>query len=120
MNKLLSEQLKRSKKLMGLMEDIATTKLPNLKATNGLLSIDGKRYKLVKETFLKNITITIHNVIVDKDGSVSLDASAMGLPRQTNMIGKHNIDTVIKAVEGGKERITVENASGKEFTLIKV
>ena len=120
MNKILSEQLKRSKQLMGLREDIATTKLPNLKATNGLLSIDGKRYKLVKETFLKNITITIHNVIVDKDGSVSLDASAMGLPRQTNTIGKHNIDTVIKAVEEGKKRITVENASGKEFTLIKV
>ena len=112
MNKILSEQLKRSKQLMGIREDIATTKLPNLKATNGLLSIDGKRYKLIKETFLKNITITIHNVIVAKDGSISLDASALGLPRQTNTIGKHNIDTVIKAVEEGKKRIIAKAGTG--------
>tara|TARA_R110002110_G_scaffold17010_5_gene72702 strand:- start:826 stop:1188 length:363 start_codon:yes stop_codon:yes gene_type:complete len=118
---ILKEQLFRVKELMGILnEDVATTKLPNLKATNGLLSIDGKRYKLVKETFLKNITITIHNVIVDKDGSVSLDASAMGLPRQTNIVGKDNIDKVIEAVKRGDKTIAVQNKGGTEFTLTKV
>ena len=54
MNKILSEQLKRSKQLMGINEDVEKAlNLPNLKATDGLLSIDGKRYKL-KKGFLKD------------------------------------------------------------------
>ena len=118
MNKILSEQLKRSKQLMGINEDVdSTINLPNFKATDdGLLSINGKLYKLTKGWF----TITIHNVIVSDDGSISLDASAMGLPRQTNVVGKENIDAVIDAVAEGNETIKVKNASGTEFTLTKV
>ena len=91
-----------------------------LEQTNGLLSINGKRYKLIKETFLKDLKITVHNVIVEKNGDIKLDASALGLPRQTNKVGKHNIDMVIKAVDKGERKIKVKNASGTEFTLIKV
>ena len=102
-----------NKRLLG--EDVETV-IPNFKATDGMLSIGSKLYKLTKGWF----NITIHNVIVEKNGDVKLDASAMGLPRQTNVVGKDNIDAVIDAVAEGNETIKVENASGTEFTLTKV
>ena len=109
------------RKKKNISEDVdSTISLPNLRADDGLLSINGKRYKLIKETFLKDLKITVHNVIVEKNGDIKLDASALGLPRQTNKVGKHNIDMVIKAVDEGKRKIKVKNASGTEFTLIKV
>tara|TARA_R110000824_G_scaffold345364_1_gene532049 strand:+ start:280 stop:621 length:342 start_codon:yes stop_codon:yes gene_type:complete len=113
MNKLLLE-LKRTREIMGINE--ATTSLPSFKATDGMLSIGGKLYKLTKGWF----NITIHNVIVSDDGSISLDASAMGLPRQTNIVGKDNIDKVIERVAAGDETIKVKNKGGTEFTLTKV
>ena len=100
-----------------LREEIdSTINLPNFKASNGKLSIDGKIYKLTKGWF----DITIHNVIVEKNGDVKLDASAMGLPRQTNIVGKSNIDMVVKAVGNGDIKIKVKNKGGTEFTLTKV
>ena len=117
MNKILSEQLTRSKQLMGINEDVdSTINLPNFKATDGMLSIGSKLYKLTKGWF----NITIHNVIVEKNGDVKLDASAMGLPRQTNIVGKPNIDKVVTAVEKGQREIKVKNKGGTEFTLTKV
>jgi|TARA_R110000824_G_scaffold96500_1_gene231045 hypothetical protein len=102
-----------NKRLLG--EDVETV-IPNFKATDGMLSIGSKLYKLTKGWF----NITIHNVIVEKNGDVKLDASAMGLPRQTNIVGKPNIDKVVTAVEKGQREIKVKNKGGTEFTLTKV
>ena len=102
-----------NKRLLG--EDVETV-IPNFKATDGMLSIGSKLYKLTKGWF----NITIHNVIVEKNGDVKLDASAMGLPRQTNIVGKSNIDKVVTAVEKGQREIKVKNKGGTEFTLTKV
>ena len=44
----------------------------------------------------------------------------MGLPRQTNIVGKPNIDKVVTAVEKGQREIKVKNKGGTEFTLTKV
>ena len=60
------------------------------------------------------------NLIVEKNGDVKLDASAMGLPRQTNIVGKSNINKVVSAVGKGQIEIKVRNKGGTEFTLTKV
>ena len=116
MNKILSEQLKRSKQLMGINEDVAKSlNLPSLKATNGLLSIDGKRYRL-KKGFL---TITVHKVTV-KNEEVTIVASAMGIAKQENKIRKSQVDKIVKEVSKDAETITVKNLDGDKFKLVKV
>ena len=114
MNKLLSEQLKRSKQLMGIREDVEVS-LPSLKATDGLLSIDGKRYKL-KKGFIK---IIVHDIIVDKNEEVTLVASTALTPKQSNKILKSQVDKIVKGVKEGKSPIYVHDLEGTEFKLVR-
>ena len=115
MNKILSEQLKRSKQLMGIREDVEVS-LPSLKVTkDGLLSIDGKRYKL-KKGFIK---ITVHDVIVDKNEEVTLVASTALTAKQSNKILKSQVDKIVKGVKAGKSPIYVHDLEGTEFKLVR-
>jgi len=85
------------------------------KAVDGMLSIYNRLYTLSYSI----LNITIHKVIVEKNGDIKLDASAMGMSRQTNTVGKSNIDKVVSAVEKGQREIKVKNIEGQEFTLTK-
>ena len=119
MNKLLSEQLKRSKKLMGLMEDAVTT-TPNFKVSRGLLDIDGSRYKLETEKAWVRIGIDIIKVSPTKQGLSLTVKNPLTGSHITNEIRKSNVDKVLRGASNNEDEITVENLEGKEFFLVRV
>ena len=86
----------------------------------GILKEELLRTKELMGVLSEQRTMRVNGIIVEKNGDVKLDASAMGLPRQTNIVGKPNIDKVVTAVEKGQREIKVKNKGGTEFTLTKV
>ena len=119
MDKLLSEQLKRSKTLMGLREDVDTT-TPKFKVSRGLLDIDGSRYKLETEKAWVRIGIDIIKVSPTNQGIALTVKNPVTGSHITNEIRKSNVDKVLQGASNNEDEITVENLEGREFFLVRV
>jgi len=125
LNKILSEQLKRSREIMGINE-VAATKLPVINVSNGRLNIGGKIYKLQTEKMWVRINIDIIDVSVNKAGEATLVAKMPVTGEHvTSKIRKSNFDKVIAGAKQNKKEISVWNSpeppdKPKEFFLVNV
>ena len=118
MNKILLEQLNRSKELMKINETV--TAPPKVSTSAGYIYINGKKYKLQTKKAFVRIGIDILKALIGKDGMATLTVKhPISGDKVISKIRKSNFDKVLSGVEKNRKEITVRNEEGKEFYLVK-